>query len=321
MLKKMFSIILTITLTLSASASASAVATIDSGIEKLSDMSELECLEFIKNAGVQIPNDFEDETVWAQFVKETIQLVEECPQYPFAYGYTVTQNFAEEIQDVVNEYYGVTVSTVSDNELQLYSTYEYYSLQDSSIYCSWQESFRYYNCYAFALRRTGTSYDPGSFSKNTFSMSLELSDMVLYIEADLHNLGYACVKDTVTRPIIGGLAEGRYAICFRTGPIDYHFMRMDSDAWYHKPTNTMPLKYNYLPATTRVWTNERVTNMTAAAPNTTYDSQIYFFIYTQKHNSYTYIGSGCHKIDCSYCGAYVPYESCSPVGNCDYCGS
>ena len=38
----------------------------------LSEMTELECLEFVKSRGVPIPDDYEDETVWASFVKETI---------------------------------------------------------------------------------------------------------------------------------------------------------------------------------------------------------------------------------------------------------
>lgn len=37
---------------------------------KLSNMTEEECIEFLKEAGVSIPTDYEDEMMWGSFVKK-----------------------------------------------------------------------------------------------------------------------------------------------------------------------------------------------------------------------------------------------------------
>lgn len=71
---------------------------------KLSEMSEEGCIEFIKSKGVDIPEDFNDENLGA-FVKKIITAVEKDPDIPFAYSYTVTLDFVENIRKIVNEYY------------------------------------------------------------------------------------------------------------------------------------------------------------------------------------------------------------------------
>lgn len=71
---------------------------------QLSQMSEKECIEFIKSRGVVIPKDLDNENLGA-FVKNIITEVEKDPERPFFISYTVTRNFVEDIRKVVNEYY------------------------------------------------------------------------------------------------------------------------------------------------------------------------------------------------------------------------
>lgn len=326
MKKKIISLFLSVlfVLCIASSIPAATVSADTSAPLTLSEMTELECLQFIKDYGVEIPDDFEDEIQWAPFIKKTITLVEDDPYYDFVYNYHVTLEFAQSIQAVVNDYYDISPIEVGSNTMLATSDSlaSYYTLQDSEVYGTWSEAMRYYNCYAYALNKADAFYAPGSFSGNTYNLSIGLDTLVTYIEEDLRALNYVCLETTIYRPTSEILDNGRNAICFRIGSEDYHFMKLGEEGWYHKPGNSMTLKYKYIPATARIWTNERVLNTIAREGNTTYTSAIYFFIYSRSHSfSYTYIGSGCHKSVCNDCGYTVPYTQCSPVGNCSKCGS
>ncbi|MHB8061747.1 MAG: hypothetical protein ACYDG2_03800 [Ruminiclostridium sp.] len=74
--------------------------------QKLSELSEDECLAFISSRGIDIPAGLDTENIRA-FVKEIISQSEKNPQSPGGYSYTATMEFAEDIRKAVNEYYGV----------------------------------------------------------------------------------------------------------------------------------------------------------------------------------------------------------------------
>ncbi len=74
--------------------------------QKLSELSEDECLAFIASRGIEIPDSLDTKNIRA-FVKEVISQSEKYPQSPSGYSYTVTVEFAEAIRKAVNEYYGV----------------------------------------------------------------------------------------------------------------------------------------------------------------------------------------------------------------------
>lgn len=280
-------------------------------LPKLSDMTDIECLEFIKSKGVQIPDDYNDETLWAPFVKKTIEQVEADPDCFFVYNYTVTGDFAQAIQAVVNEYYGIPNSTIFYNEHVTPTSYSVYSLQDSSTYVSWSAAFKAYNCYAFAIGRTDKFYRPGELSGKSYDLSLGLDTLVQYIEFDLKAINNPCVDISTARPVIGSLNDNQTAICFRIGSEDFHFMRMESDGWYHKPGNTTPLKYNSLPMSSTIWTNECVYYGRVYKPTTEYDSVIYFITYAPSHNlRYSYSSSAYHTISCTECD-YITAGSCT----------
>ena len=74
--------------------------------QKLSQLSEDECLRFIASRGIEIPNNLDTKNI-GSFVKELITQSEKYPQSPSGFSYTVTVEFAEAIRKAVNEYYGV----------------------------------------------------------------------------------------------------------------------------------------------------------------------------------------------------------------------
>ncbi len=173
-----------------------------------------------------------------------------------------------------------------------------YTLQDSTVYGGWSESYTYYNCYAYALGRTDGFLWPGSFSIHSSGYSEDqianISHVAEAVKADLQSsaLGYACVDMTTTCP--SSVSPGQSCICVRIGPDDYHFMKLSGSAWYHKPGGTNPLKYKYLPSTSRNWTNEASIRGITHKPNTIYDSEIYYFIYKEAHGSLVYTWTGNH---------------------------
>ena len=300
--------------------------------EYLSDMSESECIEFIKQYGVEIPSDY-DEATWGPFVKKIIRLVEENPDHQFTYNYTVTLAFANAIKDAVNQHYNV-----STGETAMYTASESttYVLTHSVAIGPWIPEYGLYNCYIYAIGIPQTIFvDPGNYSKQTFSLSLSVRDMADIAIADLQALGH----QRVTRDGIdtSNLCDNEQIICLRKGPDDYHFMRFNSGDWYHKPGGTAILKYNYQPSLMRIWTNECLDNEGPKAPTREYTSEIIFISfnghdwdYAKNYNGthtkscdicgdvfvkdcdleYTYTSLNCHKSVCSDCGHTVTGIAC-----------
>lgn len=144
-----------------------------------------------------------------------------------------------------------------------------------------------YNCYAYSIGRnenppqysTLKQYQPGDFSRTSFSMSLSISQMASVVQKDLEALGFSDISLTTSQPSV---QTGEKLICIRKGSSDYHFMRYDSGSWYHKPGFTSILKYNYQPTNSRVWIGEYVDMYgNAYLSSTTYNSDIYFIKYSE----------------------------------------
>lgn len=74
--------------------------------QKLSELSEDECLKFIASRDIEIPDNLDKKNI-GSFVKELITQSEKNPKSPSGFSYTVTVKFAEDIRKAVIEYYGV----------------------------------------------------------------------------------------------------------------------------------------------------------------------------------------------------------------------
>ena len=106
---------------------------------------------------------------------------------------------------------------------------------------------------------------------------------------------YNCIGKTTIRPTPSDLPASSKAICVRTGPDDFHFMRLDEDgSWYHKPGIRAIMRYKYLPTNSRIWTNEGYTRQGYHPPSVMYNSDIYYIIMGYSHyetsSGYRYIG-------------------------------
>jgi hypothetical protein len=84
----------------------STLTTYEQSGQKLSELSEDECLAFIASHGIAIPDALNTNSV-GSLAKEIIIFSEKYPQSPAGYSYTVTMDFAENIRKAVNEYYGI----------------------------------------------------------------------------------------------------------------------------------------------------------------------------------------------------------------------
>ncbi len=197
-----------------------------------------------------------------------------------------------------------------------------YTLQDSTVYGSWSDSYLKYNCYAYALGRTDNCW-PGRFSTipniDNFNEYASVYKLACDVKADLKSATFSnkCVNMTTTRPT--SLKSGQSCICIRKSSDDYHLMKLSGSSWYHKPGLSNPLKYKYVPSTSRKWSDESSFLGVDYAPSTYYDSEIYFFIYSKEHGSIksTWTGKDYHSqsrhyylysYDCSDCGEHIKTE-------------
>ncbi|HOP09910.1 MAG TPA: hypothetical protein PK629_00280 [Oscillospiraceae bacterium] len=83
---------------------------------QLSELSEDDCIDFIKFCGISIPNDLKNADLGA-FVRENIIRFEAEPYSAAVYDYSITLEFVENIRRAVNEHYGVPMLE--------YGTYEF----------------------------------------------------------------------------------------------------------------------------------------------------------------------------------------------------
>ena len=308
----------------------------------LSEMSENECLEFVKDNGVVLPDLRETESDWGSFVKRIITLVESDPDIVFGINYTVTANLAEEIRSVVNEYYGVS-------EQDLTEPYAIAWLEHSEVYGTWNDEYKKYNCYAYVLGKT-TIFNPGAFvyiqenpediyaSRYVFNFyTYDLGQIASIVCDDLVALGKSRITTETNQIDTSNLCTHEEIICLRIGTDDYHFMKYTSDGWLHKPSTTQVLRYKYTPTVSRIWTNECVKNGTYYSPTLTYTSDIIFISYdghdwdyAKNYNGthtkscdicsdvfvedcdlkYTYASLNCHKSVCNDCGHTVTGIAC-----------
>lgn len=163
----------------------------------------------------------------------------------------------------------------------------------------------YYNCYAYVMNWHNDGYlQPGQ--KNNIIINIDTVtpfELALITKLDLQNFfNKRCVIITTVLPTVQSLGWMQDAICVRkgygNGRYDYHYMRLNRNGrWYHKPDGTAVLSYDYQPVNSRPWTNEALAaGFDYCEPNITYDSEIYYIIYQESHNStYRFTGNHYHS--------------------------
>lgn len=273
----------------------------------LSSLDEDECMAFLSNMGVHVPLELSKNANIASWTKELIKELETNPNRVYSINYTVVNDYIDEVRGAVKSYY--EISPLSTNE---------YSLKQSTVW-AWDSSMINYNCYAYVLGRN-TACDPGDFSNQSYDPDADIEDVADLVKDDLlGQLGYSCVKSQTSIPT--STYDWSNVIAVRKDTDhrvfnDYHFAKMTSTDWFHKPGRTAVLKFKYDPSNSVNWTNECFTGSDYIAPDITYDSDIIYISYRDEHGSTTGTWTGNHyhsgtkhyyEYDyvCNDCGEFV----------------
>lgn len=228
----------------------------------LSEMSEENCIDFIIENSVDIPNEFIANPELGEFVKHIIQSAEANPECPIVFNNNVSYRFAEDIRAAVLDHYDLSIlpslSYTTPNSSPILTS----SQQNEFFY--WENGYEAFNCYAFAIERTedpseystAYQYQPGDFALTgsfwTVNTILELAEVV---KDDLEFLGYNVSLHTqFTNP---GANEKLIAIRWTPGR-DFHFMKYNpnDEYWYHKPGWTSVLRFLGAQSNNDPWLHE-----------------------------------------------------------------
>lgn len=284
-----------------------------------STLDKEQCVSFLSERGVDIPTELANIDI-----QELVTSIEANPDKVYAVNWTVFYDFIEEVRAVVKDYYDLPISVNTINASR-------YVLQNSVLY-SWDaNTMPGYNCYAYVLGRSSRC-DPGDFSNQTYNDSMSIASFAELVKADLNNgLGYSCVKIQNSYPSATSgwtnVIAARKDTNYDAGGInDYHFAKLNSSNWYHKPGGTAILKFINNPSNSIIWTDEAYAYGGYMEPIVWYDSDIVFMLYKENHGSITYTWTGEHYHAganhyflfaniCSDCGDYLNTEwvsrSCS----------
>lgn len=310
MKRKILCMLLSVLLVLSALPMAS-VAGISESKPLLSEISESECIAFVKECGIELPTIYDDEAEWGPFVKGAITLFENNPNAPITISYTVTAKLAKEIRNAVNDYYGITSTYTGQRMLNAY-TASSTGLLYSTVYAEWDPDFEKYNCYSYVLGITDVKFNPGmitameKYPSNPEKWNIDILNITIEeirdsVIEDLETRGETRIIYEGSAMDTSNLCTNESVICVRKGSEDYHFMKYTTDGWLHKPGETQILKYNTVPNDMDIWTNEAVSMGVYIEATKTYDSTIYFISYNGHDWHYTYNGDGAHTKSCSIC--------------------
>lgn len=348
-----------------------AVTASENTLPKLSELSDEECMRFLEENDIEMPPIFLSESAWLTFARSIIAQVEGNPDMVIPYNAYVMQHCVSEIKDAVNAYYGVS-------EINVYANVRSNDVSPSStVYGSWTDDYMEYGCYVYAIdyyiryeTEYGDSleYDPGhiwwigngnSYADYYFNRVANAETIADLVVLDLQELGYTVTIRSTTRPNTTVNSHTKL-ICLRkdndgvpTGDdsngemtywYDYHMMKLGADGyWYHKPSQTNPLRYNYTPSNDRIWVKEGYQGYDQeyyCHPGITYESEIWFIEYTTPHvweyvfwesgqhiercticreerladcqwGSVDYVGLNCHQFTCELCGGLGGNTACT----------
>lgn len=148
---------------------------------------------------------------------------------------------------------------------------------------AWNDQYKEYNCYAYALGITSSFAHPGDFSNKSLPESAKSKETAEFVVDDLVALEYNCIKnyeDVAPESVY----FYQTLICVRKDAYDdFHFMKLVGAEWRHKPGESQILKYNYIPSNDRDWTNEGLIEGEVVGGFGTYTDTIYYIAYAQNH--------------------------------------
>lgn len=184
----------------------------------------------------------------------------------------------------------------------------------------------FYNCYGFAIERM-FDCSPGDFSNDSYVHTDSIEDVAWVVKNDLQGeLGYNCVVQQTIRPesttgwenVIALRKDTTMDFEYNGVPFnDFHFAKLTSDGWLHKPGLTAVLKFNEAPTNSVKWYVEAYDGRYILTDKT-YESNIIYFSYKRNHTITTrYTGEHYHsgvthwflyEDVCTNCGSIIGTE-------------
>ena len=165
-----------------------------------------------------------------------------------------------------------------------------------SYFDEWNEDMVDYNCYAYAINLSDWCC-PGDFGGGVYDGSADIDEMADLVAGDLSALDYDCIVQHTDLPT--SLGDWSNVIAMRKDTTygwvellpgeyiyienDFHFAKMKSDGWYHKPSDTAVLKFKSSPDNGTMWTNECVDEEGYHLATISYDSPIIYMSYRRDH--------------------------------------
>lgn len=259
------------------------------------NFTEADSMAFVEEHNIEIPINLQQSECLSAFTRELIIRSYESPNNPFFFNYLPTQEYAEDIREAVQLY--IDISTIPSVAAVTATTLQYSKVMDSNG--NWvttggyyDAKWFYYNCYAYSINRAEQpqyypsygywQYQPGNMcGEGSFNDCISIDQLADIVCEDLTAMGFSNISTSSTIPTINSSQE---LICVRmTRNVDYHFMRYDltTDAWYHKPSYTAVLKYNYTPSNNYIWNNEASYAGQVYPADIEYTSNIVFITYTK----------------------------------------
>ena len=282
--------------------------------KRLSEMTDDELRTFLSEYVPIYKQDEKNQETLFRFFKGKIDWFDSAAPIPLTYGYTLYWTWTEEIQKGIKLYYG---ETPRDEQIAV----RYVPTQN--VFVEVPSYMGTCNCYGYAIGLHALM-NPG-FSDDLIVLDI-VHDSVLqiakYVEKDLKCSFFnkQCVKLTTVCPSSTILSAGKEAICVRKGyssydnTYDYHFMKLTSSGWLHKPGDSAILRHTVPHSASTNWLAEYTYNGTTWGKDpTVYSGSIVYIIYKANHNySLQYTGVNYHS------GTYHYYERayiCSDCGN------
>lgn len=297
----------------------------------LSELSDGELLAFISESGVDIPSAYNQEEECVEFVRYIVEHIEKNGSVCVTFGYSFLEDFAEDIESAVLDYYGdylVTPYVRQDSQSNI--------LQDNVVVGTWNPDYDSTNCYAYALGYPERA-EPGQIKSGTTGdgpytgeMFYGLEELFLLVKDDLEFLGYVSVGRLYSSHSNYQVTKHKRLICLRmrtNSAHDFHFMvKQEDQLWYQKPNARNPMRYIKEMSDDVPWVYEAYhqgedqIDHYVRDTEFTYSGTIIYIQYEIPCTNMHYVvnGDNTHSKICTECGKNNATMSCTYAY--EYCG-
>ena len=250
---------------------------------KLSELPDEILFQTMLDLGLIIPKGCDVPEDNLRMIRRFVEVLENDPSAEYPGSMVWYYQLFCRVKSIVFSYYEIDSDPVDS-----IGGHSRYTLQYSTFFTDGSAN---QNCYGYVLGQDAF-INPGYYAYGYDFTGLELQNFTPYdlacrVKADLQAspFNYQNVTITTTRP---SWTYCQTAYCVRKGSDDiygtyeFHLMKLTyNNIWRHKPGWTDILTYNSLPDNAVYWTSEYATNAFTFYPGSiTYDSQIYYIIYS-----------------------------------------